>query len=56
MVRGDLRGMMSQLYDARMVEGIGSPNYGRSRFDTNRRCNEVRPVDVSPSSGDVPSA
>lgn len=55
-VRSEVSGMMGQLYDARMVEGIGSPKYCRLKFDANERCNEVDLVDVAASSGDKPPA
>lgn len=55
-VRSDTSGRMGQLYNASLVEGIGSPKYCRLRFDANERCNEVDLVDVAASSGDNPPA
>jgi len=55
-VRSEMTGMMAQLYDARMVKGIGGPKYCRLKFDANERCNEVQLVDVAASAGSEPPA
>jgi hypothetical protein len=53
-VRSETTGCLNQLYDARFVEGIGSPKYCRLRFDAHQKCDEVQLVDVSASSGSSP--
>ncbi len=55
-VRSETTGMMNQLYDARLIKGMGSPKYCRLRFDENQRCNEVAIIDVGASAGDEPPA
>ena len=54
--RSETTGATVQLYDARMIKGIGSPKYCRLRFDANQRCNEVQIIDVSASAGEKPPA
>ena len=53
-VRSETTGMMNQLYDARMIQGLGSPKYCRLHFDPNQHCDEVQLVDVNASSGAAP--
>ncbi len=55
-VRSETTGMMSQLYDARMIKGIGSPKYCRLLFDADQRCTEVYLIDVNASAGEKPPA
>lgn len=47
-------GLMSQLYNAQLVKGVGSPQYCRLLFDANGRCNECKLIDVSASAGQAP--
>ncbi|HKQ50321.1 MAG TPA: hypothetical protein VJZ71_19770 [Phycisphaerae bacterium] len=55
-VRSETTNTLAQLYDARMIEGIGSPKYCRLKFDPQERCNEVDLVDVAASAGSAPPA
>ena len=52
--RSEGTGQLAQLYDAKMVPGVGSPQYCRLRFDSSERCSEVALVDVSSSTTDDP--
>jgi hypothetical protein len=47
--RSEKNGLLSQIYDAQMVEGIGGQKYCILRFDRNQRCCEVNLVEVSAS-------
>ena len=47
-------GQMAQLYNAQMIQGIGSKQYARLLYDSSGRCTEVKLVDVSASAGDAP--
>lgn len=47
-------GQMAQLYNAQMIQGIGSKQYARLLYDSSGRCSEVKLIDVSASSGDAP--
>ncbi len=51
-VRSEKTGLLSQIYDARMVEGVGSQKYCILRFDRNRRCCEVSLIEVSASTNE----
>lgn len=53
--RSETTGLMAQLYDAKMIPGIGSPQYCRLKFDANQRCNEAALMDVSASTKDNPA-
>jgi hypothetical protein len=44
-------GQLAQMYDARMVEGVGGMKYCVVKFDARQRCCEVNLVGVSASSG-----
>jgi len=52
--RSEKTGMMAQLYNAKMIQGVGSPQYCRLRFDTGGHCTECALVDVGGSVGQVP--
>jgi hypothetical protein len=52
--RSEKTGHMAQLYDAKLVQGVGSPKYCRLLFDASGRCNECKLVDVSASAGQAP--
>jgi len=54
-VRSETTGNLNQLYDARVIGGVGSPKYARLRFDATEHCDEVLLVDVSASAGKTPS-
>lgn len=53
--RSETSGLLAQLYDAKMIEGVGSPQYCRLRFGADQRCNEVALMDVSASTKDDPT-
>jgi len=53
--RSEKTGQMCQLYDAKMVPGIGSPQYCRLFFDSSQRCTEAALMDVSASTKDDPT-
>jgi hypothetical protein len=53
--RSESTGMISQLYDARIVKEVSGRQYCRLRFNSNERCSEVALVDVSASSKDDPT-
>ncbi len=48
-------GQVAQLYDAKMVEGVGSPQYLRLMFDADERCSEAALVDVGASTKSDPA-
>jgi len=52
--RGEKNGMMAQLYNAQMVQGVGSPQYCRLLFDAGGHCTECKLVDVGGSVGRSP--
>jgi hypothetical protein len=54
-VRSETTGLMTQLYDASLIKGIGSHKYARLRFDASNRCTEVSMVDVSASTEKNPT-
>jgi hypothetical protein len=47
--RSEKTGLLSQIYDGQMMEGIGGQKYCILRFDRNQRCCEVSLVEVSAS-------
>lgn len=53
--RSDVSGMICQLYDAKVIKDVGSPQYCRVRFDANGRCDEVALADVSASTSADPA-
>lgn len=53
--RSEMTGLLAQLYDAKMVPGVGSPQYCRLRFDANERCSEIAVADVKASSSSDPT-
>ena len=53
--RSDVTGKFCQLYDAKVIKEVGSPQYCRVHFDANQRCDEVAIVDVSASTSADPA-
>lgn len=47
--KSDVTGMICQLYDAQIVQGVGSPQYCRVHYDASGRCDEVAIVNVAAS-------
>ncbi len=52
--RSEKTGIMAQLYNAKMIQGVGSPQYCRLLFDAGGHCTECSLVDVGGSVGQVP--
>jgi hypothetical protein len=52
--RNEATGLMAQLYNAQLVQGVGSPQYCRLLFDASGHCNECSLIDVSASAGAAP--
>lgn len=52
--RSEKTGMTAQLYNAQMVQGVGSMQYCRLLFDAGGHCTECRLVDVNASAGAAP--
>jgi hypothetical protein len=52
--RGEKNGMMAQLYNAQMVQGVGSMQYCRLLFDSSGHCTECKLIDMGGSVGQSP--
>lgn len=52
--RSDETGLISQTYDARLIEAFGRPHYCVLRFDKNQKCNKVEFIGVGASTEDNP--
>ncbi|GJM26411.1 MAG: hypothetical protein DHS20C16_28260 [Phycisphaerae bacterium] len=52
--RSDSTGLLSQTYDARIIEELGRPNYCVLRFDENEKCKTVEFLGVGASTKENP--
>ncbi|NOX58538.1 MAG: hypothetical protein GXP29_06730 [Planctomycetes bacterium] len=52
--RSDTTGLLSQTYDARIIEELSRAHYCVLRFDENEKCNKVEFVGVGASTKDAP--
>ncbi len=52
--RGEKNGMTAQLYNAQMVQGVGSMQYCRLLFDSSGHCTECKLIDLGGSVGQAP--
>lgn len=52
--RSDSTGLLSQTYDARIIEELGRPRYCVLRFDENEKCNKVEFLGVGASTKENP--
>jgi len=53
--RSNMSKLLAQLYDAKTLPGIGSPQYCRLKFNSSDLCTEAALVDVSASTVDNPA-
>lgn len=52
--KNEKSGMMAQLYNAQMVQGVGSMQYCRLLFDSSGHCTECKLIDLGGSVGQTP--
>ncbi len=52
--RSDKTGLLSQTYDARLIEELGRPRYCVLRFDANEKCTKVEFLGVGASTKEKP--